>query len=337
MKRPLLAAALAAVLVAPAMANDTTAELAAGGLVLTKTDAIEMKSEDLYVSTEAVRVTYRFLNTSGKDVTTRVAFPMPDVGGPEFQYRITAIPNPTDGANVLDFKTVVDGKPVKMEVEQKAFVKGVDRTAWLTKRGVPLAVYLPGIGAKLDALSKSDKAEALALGLVGMEEYEDDKGVLQRHLHPAWTVKTTFHWEQTFPAGRELVVQHSYRPAAGGSAGTIIGQQGFGATDEWREVQKRYCVDTVFLDAVVRIKGKLDYPPFSEARIAYVLKTGGNWAKPIGDFRLVVDKGSPKNLVSFCATDTKKIGPTQFEIRKTNWTPPRDLNVLILIPYPPQE
>ena len=92
MKHILLAALLGAALAGPAIANDSTAELAAGGLVLTRTDAIVMKSEDLYISADEVRVRYVFLNTSGKDVTTRVAFPMPDIGGPAFYYHETHIP-----------------------------------------------------------------------------------------------------------------------------------------------------------------------------------------------------------------------------------------------------
>jgi len=65
MKKSALAALLAAVLALPALANDSTAELAAGGLVLTRTDAIEMRSEDLFISEEAVQVRYVFVNTSG--------------------------------------------------------------------------------------------------------------------------------------------------------------------------------------------------------------------------------------------------------------------------------
>ena len=47
-------------------------------------------------------------------------------------------------------------------------------------------------------------------------------------------------------------------------------------------------------------------------------------------FRLVVDKGSPDALVSFCGEGVRKIAPTQFEMRKDNFTPTRDLDVLIL-------
>src|ERR1700728_2378747 len=74
-----LVLALAPASAAGAWANDSSAELATGGLVLTKNPAIEMRAEDLFISPTAVRVNYRFANTSPKDVTVLVAFPMPDI------------------------------------------------------------------------------------------------------------------------------------------------------------------------------------------------------------------------------------------------------------------
>ena len=44
----------------------------------------------------------------------------------------------------------------------------------------------------------------------------------------------------------------------------------------------------------------------------------------------IVDKGAPDSLVSFCGDGVKKISPTQFELRHANFTPSRDLNILIL-------
>ena len=75
-----------------------------------------------------------------------------------------------------------------------------------------------------------------------------------------------------------------------------------------------------------------DAMPFQERWIDYILTTGGNWAEPIGDFSMVIDKGAPENLVSFCATGVTKIAPTRFEVRKRDYTPTEDLHVLILIP-----
>ena len=50
----------------------------------------------------------------------------------------------------------------------------------------------------------------------------------------------------------------------------------------------------------------------------------------IAKFRLVVDKGSTDNLVSFCGEGIKKIGPTTFEMVKTDFWPQKDLDILIL-------
>lgn len=333
MKKTILAAVLAALLAAPALANDSTAELAAGGLVLTRTTAIEMRSEDLFISEQAVRVRYVFVNTSGALVTTRVAFPMPDIGGEEFFFHDTAIPNRDDPANILDFRTTVDGQPVAMAVEQRALAKGVDQTAWLKAHGVPLALHLDGVIARLDALPQAAQDEAVALGLAVPDEYDAGRG-WEKHLNPAWILKTTFHWEQTFAPGAEVVVEHRYRPAVGGTVGTMVGSPGYMSDAEGAAQRARYCIDAPLMAAVARAKGAGDYAPFTETWIAYILRTAGNWAKPIGDFHLVIDKGAPENLVSFCATGVKKISPTRFEVRKTNWRPDRDLSILILKPLP---
>lgn len=336
MTKTALAALLAALLAAPALANDSTAELAAGGLVLTKTDAIEMRSEDLYISEAAIRVRYVFVNSTAAPVTTRVAFPMPDIGGPDFYFSNTAIPNREDPANFLDFQTTVDGRPVAMTVEQRAFAEGVDRTAWLSAHDIPLAPQLDGAIARLDALPKAARDEAVALGLAVPDEYDAGKG-WETHLNPAWILKTTFHWEQTFAPGAEVVVEHHYRPAVGGSVGTMVGSPNYRADAEGVAERARYCIDQSFLAAVERAKKGADYSPFTESRIAYILRTGGNWAKPIGDFHMVIDKGAAENLVSFCASGVKKTGPTRFEVRKSNWRPDRDLSILILKPLPPPE
>jgi hypothetical protein len=71
-------------------------------------------------------------------------------------------------------------------------------------------------------------------------------------------------------------------------------------------------------------------PPYAEQRINYVLRTGANWSGPIGQFHLVVDKGDPGNLVSFCGQGVRKTSDTKFEMTKTNFSPEGDLAVLIL-------
>src|SRR5689334_19591863 len=101
----------------PAVANDSTAELATGGLAYVTTDDVEMRSEDLFISMTEVRVRYEFANTSDHDVTTLVAFPMPDIKG-DIDFMV-AVPT-EDAENFLGFQTTVDGKPVEAKVQQRA-------------------------------------------------------------------------------------------------------------------------------------------------------------------------------------------------------------------------
>ena len=322
MKKIAASIASAWLLAAPALANDSTAETAAGGLVLTRTDAIDMVSEDLFVSAEKVRVRYVFRNRTAKDVRTIVAFPMPDDDLANRESGDVAFPH--------DFTTRVDGKPVRMAVERKAVLGGKDHTALLASLGVPLSA---DPGDALDRLGKAAQDRLIALGLVHPDKY-DRGGGMERHLAPAWAVKETHHWEQVFPSGRDLVVEHAYVPGTGGSVSTPFVMPGFRRSAEGKAMIARYCIDPAFLAGVDRLARKAGggTAELPDRVVSYVLKTGANWRSPIGRFRLVVDKGAPENLVSFCGAGVRKIGPTQFEVRHTNWRPTDDLDVLIVTP-----
>jgi hypothetical protein len=328
----ILSGAIAATLffAAPVFANDSSAELGAGGLVLTRNADIQMRSEDLYISAELVRVKYVFVNRASRDITIHVAFPMPDVAGSE---EPLAIPT-EEPENLLAFRTVVNGRPVVAQVEQKVFVGNTEYTQLLRSLGIPLAPHLESTGKALDKLPRSKWEELEKLEIVEIMEYDQGKG-MEKHATPRWTVKTTWFWEQTFPANAETHVQHEYKPATGASAGTSLGQPRVVREDWYRNYQRKYCMDKDFLNTISRARAaaKLEFgAPFTEQRISYILKTGANWAGPIVDFRLVVDKGAPKNVVSFCGQGVKKISPTQFEIRRSNFTPTEDFHVLIMRP-----
>jgi hypothetical protein len=313
-----------------ARANDSTAELTTGGLVLAKTADVEMRAEDLAISEKEIDVRYRFFNHSAQDVTVTVAFPMPDVtlNGPDWNI---AFPAP-DSTNFLDFHTIADGHEVQAQYEQKALLDGVDISARLKALGVPLAPQSDTTSKVLDGLPRAEQDELVKLDFA--TPYDDDVGQGWRHhVIPKWTFKSTFYWSQTFPAGKEIVVEHRYTPSVGGTVGTMLDSPDIDAKD-LSNYQTRYCVDKDFLAGAKQAE-RLDasgsaQSPLYEKRIAYVLTTGANWAGPIGDFHLTVDKGAPDSLVSFCADGVKKIGPTLFEVRHADFTPTRDLNVLIL-------
>jgi len=314
-------------LAASALANDTTATTAAGGLELQRTDAIDLVSEDLFVSIDEIRVRYIFRNRTAKAVETIVAFPMPE--------RDLSNEYGGDVAYPSGFVTKVGGRPIRSALERKAIVNGRDHKALLDRLGIPAAPEaIKQATAAMDRLPAARKAELVSLGLAGEEEYDDDGKGMKKHLIPLWTVKDIWYWTQRFPAGREINIEHRYVPGAGGSVESAIAFPQFRHTADSKWAINRYCIDTAFLRSVDRLSSKDEMrgPNMPDRRIDYILTTGANWRSPIGEFRLVVDKGKPGNLVSFCETGVRKISPTQFEVRHKDWRPTRDLYVLIIEP-----
>lgn len=330
MWKPAIALAILAGAALPAHANDSSAELSTGGLIFVQNPDVEMRSEDLFISAREVHVRYRFFNSSPRDVTVLVAFPMPEiqVHGPD---EIISVPT-EDPENFLAFTTTVNGKSVATNVEQRVTAVGIDRTQLLRSLGVPLAPHLPATNEMLDRLPADKWQDLLRLGIAEIEEYDTGRG-MQKHLAPRWGLHTTFYWEQTFPGLAEVVIEHRYKPSVGETVQTALGAPNESTESWFEEYKAKYCLDDDFLATVERARRATNSrggAPYSEQRIDYILKTGANWSGPIRDFRLVVDKGAPDSLVSFCGEDVKTISDTQFEMRRTDYTPDGNLSVLIL-------
>jgi hypothetical protein len=325
----LLAALIGVAAVQAARANDSSAEKAAGGLVLRQAADIDMVSEDLFVSPAQVRVHYVFRNRSARPVATIVAFPMPD--------RDMAYEMESEVAYPADFHTLVDGRPVRMSVERKAMVGRVDQSAALARLHVPIA---PPAGESANfvadliaRLPRADRARLARLGLIDAESFSAAHG----QIVPSWTVRETWYWRQTFPAGRALDVRHSYTPGVGGTAGVPLATLDYRNGENGRQEQAEFCTDREFLAAIDRMTQRAEqqhgnYP--MEQRLRYILTTGGNWRAPIGDFHMVVDKGRADAVMSFCGEGVTRISPTRFEVRHRNWRPNRDLAVLIVSAEP---
>jgi hypothetical protein len=330
MLRPFAALLVFAAMVSAAAlvhANDGAAERAAGGLVFRQNDDIDMVSEDLFISVTEVRVRYVFRNRTPRDTRITVAFPLPD-------YDLTE-PQEGDVVWPSDFETSVEGRPVRTEVERRAVLRGVDRTDLLRSLGIPIAYYgdqqqETALAEALRVLPVAGRRRLLAEGLVRELPMGDEPAMTE----PLWTVKETWYWDQVFPAGRNVVIEHRYRPGDGGTVGTALAIRSHRESDEGRARIARYCMDSAFLGAIDRIAERegTEIPSISEVWVSYILTTGAGWRSPIGEFRLVVEKQRPEDLVSFCGEGVRLISPTQFEMRRRDWRPDRNLDVLFLRP-----
>lgn len=156
---------------------------------------------------------------------------------------------------------------------------------------------------------------------------------MKRVRTPYWQLRSTYWWRTTFPAGKAIEVSHRYQPSLGGTVGLTFLDDGKLRGPTYDDYKRRYCMDAAFERAVLKaVKAAPDgFPALYENRIAYILKTGRNWATgSIGDFTLTIDKDDPNNLVSFCGENVEKTGPTTFRMKAKDFYPERDLDILIL-------
>jgi hypothetical protein len=314
------------ILSAPAHA-DSTAELSVGGLAVARGAELSLESEELTITTDEVRVRYRFLNQSPNPVTVALSFPLPDIDLSEADNY--AIPS-ADPVNFLDFKTTVDGKAITFNITQRAFLGVKDISATIKAAGLPL---MP-IGTRQDSvarMAKEAKERLIDEGLL-LPAGQDAKG---QPLHAAsWTVKTSAVRQQTFPAGKPVIIEHRYRTSMGVSFDTILRKglrENAAMAAEFTRYRSAYCIADDLLKGIDRIAGDAEgnTAGLRERRIAYLLK-GAGVPMPIKDLKIVVDKGKPDRLVSFCLDKVTKISPTAFEIRMKDFTPDKDLKILLI-------
>ena len=301
-----------------AAANDSSATLGAGGIEITATDDITLLREDLRIGAESVTVRYEFKNVSDHDVTTAVAFPLPEIDLAELS-EVPVDPQTDDPANFVDFTVSVDGKAVAPQLDVRALLKGNDITDLLLAKKLKLLFFDTDFYPALLGLPAAERRELTAQGVAIYDEYDN--------VYPQWRVRSAFHWEQIFPAGETVVIEHGYKP--------VVGQFFVSRYSFEGDQLAPYCVDDATRRTMEkRIKERsttADQEGLLIARaVDYILTTANNWRGPIGKFTLTIDKSDPKRLLTTCLDGLKKTTPTTFVLERTDFVPDSDLKLLFL-------
>jgi hypothetical protein len=320
-------AMFASLLAQHAHANDSTARVGAGGLELVKSDAIRMVEEILEISPERIRVRYKFLNDSKSDVKTIVAFPMPRFGWNPGEAQLDANVGP-----MSSFETRVDGQQIKTRVDTKAFLKGKDISALLRAQGYTERDMVGAMSCNLGAVNEG---LCLAKSVVKRIPGIADGGA------PNFSVQETAWWEQQFPAGKMVEIEHSYPPKVGLVYQTYDGERdGRSPLRPWApggnsglESGRRACTHEGGDDAVTSRAKRLQKLNdgaiwVSLNDLEYVLGTGRNWKGPIDSFTLRIKKASPDQIVSLCFPGkSQQVDKQTLEFKATQFVPPDDLVV----------
>lgn len=307
-----------------AIADDSSATLGAGGLELTKAADIRMAAEDLYLSPNAVKLRYEFTNDGPKDVDTVVAFPLPDIDTSELYLEsIGTVSN--DPINFVDFRVMADGQSIPVQVEQRAFLGNRDVTDIVKSVGLPINVILAN-DTPLDKLAPAKKRILERAGLAEAEGSDQER--------PKWVVRTKFYWTQHFPAGKTIIIEHSYKPVTGQTFFTPSDLDPKAKSD--RNWQQNYCMDGPTLAAIRQRMAQHKAAGQNDGTLNiystdFILTTANNWKGGIGRFHLTIDKLKPNNIISLCWNGgLKKTGPTRFESTLTNVAPSQDIKLVVL-------
>jgi hypothetical protein len=136
-------------------------------------------------------------------------------------------------------------------------------------------------------------------------------------------------WEQRFAPGEQLEVEIAYRPSISGDLGWDQ------RTYKHRRVRENFCLDTPTrkgLDKALRRTGDAAEDRRRLQWLSYVLVSGDNWAGPIGQFHLTLEKPDPGSLLSTCIEGLEKTSPVRFELTRENFRPAEDLDVIFFRP-----
>jgi len=298
-----------------ALGNDGSGEaLPAGGIQLRRETRISMEKERLRIGIDRVSVEYEFLNTTNEDIATEVLFPLPGAN-------VSFSPRPL---GVSGWHVWVEGKERPYETETKAVVKGADQSALLRRFSVDIATF-GHFDTDADGKIKGDMQK-----LTAAQQRELTRAGLLDNGFPTWTVFTTYHWRQTFPAHRILHVKHEYEP----SSGLRYFDAAYFQNDN--EELSGSCVDAGTRKTLAAaapknlgfVEGSID-----TLWVDYILTTANTWRTPIKDFELVAERPKPaerhQTYVSFCWDGkVEDRGDEGVVARARNFVPSRELRVM---------
>jgi len=311
-----------------ALAQESSQELALGGLAMTRPPELTVDAQEVSVSPEQVVVTYRFNNTGAAPVQIMLRFPMPDLdfADPDVSY---AIPAP-DPVNFVGLRAKADGKPVAFTLAQRALLNNRDITAAVRKAGLDL-IPIGTFQNKLAAMTP-EAQEALANdGLLAQAGTNAEGAPLY---FPTWAVKTSATRRHSFAPGPSTI-EIRYRTSLGMSRDTVMRaalRRNKQLEQQVADYKATYCTDEGFLNGVDKLAGtaEANAGKLGERRIRYNLQADGAWSGPIKDFKLTVAKGRADRVVSFCFDNLSLVAPNTFQFKAVDYVPDRDLRVLLI-------
>ena len=179
--------------------------LPAGGLQFALQPGLAIDEAEIGISVSSIKLTYRLINTGKSARSAVIAFALPEID--RFSFGDDGgFSTLRDPVNLVGAITVVDGQPVVLRAQQRAYALGLDVTSAISQAKLSLLPIDPGLVPQIAALPPDTTVDFAERGIL---QYEDGKP------RAGWSLQTTGHWRQTLQPAKTIVIEHTYTPLIG--------------------------------------------------------------------------------------------------------------------------
>lgn len=298
-------------------ANDTSGSvLPTGGVVFEKQNGIQMVTEALYIRPGQIEVNYLFENTTDKDISTRVFFPLPPMPAVE-QYL-------GDEAHDYHFKLWVNGKERTYQTHWTVTQGNTDITAEVADIfSRPEEIISERERSKrLQNIPAEKRSQLLDKKIIEWGWLLDSElGEIENWKMPdntPWEKQLSYSWLQVFPANKTSAIRHTYQPTSMHSNTGIP----FSKCLDKKSPEYLSFMTQDPEDALTAYNNGDRF--FAQDYLEYILTTAENWQGPIANFNLLVE--SPFKSVG-CFNGESFYGEKYYTLNLQNYTPGWDMSV----------
>ncbi len=326
----------------PALADDSSATLGAGGLILQKTDKIALVSGDCICRRP------RFASPIGFAIDERRLLSHRCLPHARPQGRRDQLHDRRAGSGKRQFHEVSNRgrRPPRRVRARTARISSERRQAGQSRTGCELCTFRScqpseATETTVRRLTNDERKSLVDANILDAGETSNYKGKptdLFSALDPALEILA----DATLPKGQDIVVQQSYVPVVGGRVGVRSGMPDLEPEARNSYRQRIFAQTSSFLRAardLYRHNGADNAKMFSafEQYLSYIITSAATGLARLAAFRLVVDMGRSQDagFILRQRRPGEEISSTQFELDIKDYAPTHDIDVLLLKTHTP--
>lgn len=308
----------------------------AANLLSLRSPNLQLKRQEITLSTDLVKTKYIYINTSQNSITETLVFDLPN--------------NNTDNYKYL--KIQVNDAAIQYQIIQRAIsLTGIDISQELKSLGLSLNPV-----AAMHSIDSSPNRNSLIAKLKTIHAIDNKEEI------PTWNVKTFYFWQQEFAPNSTTIIEQYIKPTI--SSHTIklkglsdiirlpakVAKKVWNLAVHWSLADdsaannlylqfekywptiKEYCANEEDYRNLAESykRSHKDKSSIDIKQISYLIDPKELWASNIGHFQLIIESHSNMYPILCWNDKLQRINENQIKFSANNYLPPDRIKVLYL-------